>query len=822
MAKVRKQRSRAAKKTRSRRRWRRPLLILLAVSAVGIVWVAWPFWKLAGQFGAQPSKQPSRLYGQPFEMRAGAPLTPVILVRELEDMGYTLEESDELIPGTFHATGTEVEVFRRSFPTAAGPDGGDRLRIGFSDGTVASIQSDGSSVPAAVLDPPLIASYYGPDLRERRPVGLDELPEDLILSVLAAEDAEFLEHTGLSFKSILRAAWVNLWAQEVRQGGSTLTQQLVKNLYLTHERRLVRKLREAVLAVMIELRFEKRQILQAYLNEIYWGRSGSVNLMGVGAAAWAYFGKDPGSLTLAESALLAGMIQSPSHLSPLHHPEAAGKRRDAVLGRLVQLRWVTHERAEGASKEPVRVTQEPLIARRAPYFTDAVEQEAKQRFGIESLRDAGYVLHSTLRLDNQRQAEGAVDWGLEALEDGWEKGRKTAAPLQAALISVDPRSGGILAYVGGRDYGTSQFDRVTQARRQAGSAFKPVVYAAAFERHLVHPASLIEDAPLTVQLAGQRWSPQNSDGKYRGLVSVRAALEQSLNVPTARLANRIGLERIVDLAHRLGIRGHLDPFPALALGAMEVTPIELATVYATLAAGGRRPTLHGLVAVYDREDQVVAGQPVPPGTPVLDEDVAFLITHLLQGVLDRGTGRGARTQGLEDALAGKTGTTNDRRDSWFAGYSPDRASLVWVGYDDNQKTRLSGARAALPIWARFVYEVRPADGYPAFVRTPGVVAAWIDPTTGGLATTRCPAVQGELFLRDFAPHQICPSHRRGRPLEQPEGLEVEKKRHPFKDWLRMLGKKNETRARPTPVTATPTAAPPGRRSGRSPSTANRP
>ncbi len=792
MPKVRKKRIRANKKKRPRRRWRRALGILLGVSIVAAGWVIWPFWELAGQFGTQPTKQPSRLYGQPFEVRTDAPLTPAALTRQLENAGYVATDSAELTPETFRATGSQVEVFRRTFSTADGIRGGDRLQITFRNGNVAAINREGSSIPSAVLDPPLVASYYGPDLRERRPVGLDELPEDLILAVLAAEDAEFLEHTGLSLKSILRAAWVNLSAREVRQGGSTLTQQLVKNLYLTHERRLARKLREAVLAVIIELRFEKREILQAYLNEIYWGRSGSVNLMGVGAAAWAYFGKDPGSLTLAESALLAGMIQSPSYLSPLQHPEAARKRRDAVLGRLVQLLWVTHERADAASKEPIRVTAEPLVARRAPYFADAVEEEAAQRFGIDSLRDAGYVLHSTLRLEDQRQAEEAVGWGVEALEDGWEKGRKTATPLQAALISVDPQSGGILAYVGGRDYGTSQFDRVTQARRQAGSAFKPVVYAAAFERHVAHPASLIEDAPLTVQLAGQRWSPQNSDGKYRGLVSARAALEQSLNVPTARLANRIGLERIVDLAQRLGIRRHLDPFPALALGAMEVTPIEMATVYATFAAAGRRPTLHGLVAAYDREGRPVSGQPIPPGTPALSEDVAYLVTNVLQGVLDRGTGRGARVQGLEDALAGKTGTTNDRRDSWFAGYSPDRATLVWVGYDDNQETRLSGARAALPIWARFSFKARPTGGYPAFARTPGVVAVWIDPTTGGLATTRCPAIHGELFLRDFVPVGVCPNHRRGRPLAQPEGIEVEDERHPFRRWLDMLGGKRET------------------------------
>ncbi len=640
----------------------------------------------------------------------------------------------------------------------------------------------------AADEAPLLASYYGPDLRERRPMGLDELPEELILSVLAAEDAYFLEHRGFSLAGIARAAWVNLRAQEVRQGGSTLTQQLVKNLYLTHQRTLIRKLREVVLAVFLELRYEKRAILEAYLNEIYWGRSGSVDLMGVGAAAWAYFGKHPAELELAESALLAGMIISPATRNPLRHPDAARERRDFVLGRLTQLGWLPADRLEQASRQEVALVRQPLVTRRVPWFAAAMEDEARRRFGIETLADAGYVLHSTLSLDDQRQAEAAVRWGAEALEKGWEKNRKTTSPLESALISVDPGSGGILAYVGGRNYGRSQFDRVTRARRQAGSAFKPIVYLTAFADRVATPATLLEDAPYTMRLAGQRWSPQNSDGEYRGWIRAREALEKSLNVPTARLAMRVGLERVIETARSMGLSGRLEPYPALALGAMEVSPLEMATVYATLAGGGRRPALHGLTAVYDRHGDAVPGAPIPPPTRVLAEDVAFLTNRVLQGVLDRGTGRGAREQGIEDPLAGKTGTTNSRRDSWFAGYSPERCTLGWVGYDDNSKTRLSGARAALPIWARFTHRVRPAGGYSDFSRPAGVVTALIDPGTGALATTRCPTWQEEVFLSDFVPSLTCPEHRgwKARPLEQPPGVEPERQRHPFRRWLEML------------------------------------
>ncbi len=777
------------------RRWPRVLVILLLLAAGALGWLIWPFWQLSGQFGTQPVKQPSRLYGAPAELRVGGRPAADALAAELESMGYRrLDASRSLAAGTFRFADGEITVFRRRFPAPEVSAGRDRLRVIFRDGVISGIEAEGVPLSSARLDPPLIASYYGPDLRERRPIDLDQLPEETILAVLAAEDANFLEHAGFSFIGTLRAAWVNMRAREVRQGGSTLTQQLVKNLYLTQRRTLLRKLQEVVLAVFLELRYDKHAILQAYLNEIYWGRSGSVDLMGIGAASWAYFGKHASRLDLGESALLAGIIPTPAILSPPVDPEAARQRRDFVLGRLAQLGWLAMDRLEQAGQRDIETTRGPLIARRSPYFAAIVEDEARRRFAVDSLADAGYVLHSTLSIGDQKLAEEAVAWGIEELEHGWEKDRKTKTPLEAALISVDPGTGRILAYVGGRNFARSQFDRVANARRQAGSAFKPIVYAAAYADRLATPATFLEDAPLMVRLAGREWSPRNSDGEYRGWTSSRTALEKSLNVPTARLALEVGLDRVVETARHMGVTGRLEPYPALALGAMEVSPAELATVYATFAAGGRRPTLHALSAVYDRRGIEVAGKPVPPPESVLAENVAWVVNKVLQGVLDRGTARGARHQGIEDALAGKTGTTNDRRDSWFAGYAPERLSLVWVGYDDNSKTRLSGARAALPIWSRFTLDVRPPGGYSDFPRPAGAVTAVIDPDTGGLATDRCPRLAEEVFLSDFVP-ALCPDHSgwRARPLEQPGGVEVEKKKkHPFKRWLEMLkGRKRQ-------------------------------
>jgi penicillin-binding protein 1B len=653
---------------------------------------------------------------------------------------------------------------------------------------IARVALDGREVPRARLDPPLLATYYGDDLLERRPVEVEEVPEELVAAVLAAEDATFFRHGGISPSGVLRAAWVNLRGGEIRQGGSTLTQQLVKNLYLTHDRTVGRKLREAVLAVLLEARYDKREILEAYLNEIYLGASGGVNLIGVGAAARAYFGRQAGELDLGECALLAGMIQSPATYSPLARPEAARERRDRVLGRMVELGLVPAERAAAARGRPVAPRPQPPARRRAPYFADAAAREAAERFGAGELADAGYALLSTLDAAEQAQAEAALAWGLEALER--ERRQGNGSPLQGAMVSIDPVTGEILAYVGGRDYAQSQFDRAGQARRQAGSAFKPVVYAAAFEDGVAAPSSLVEDAPLTVRLAGREWSPQNYDDEFHGWVTVRTALEQSFNVATARMALQVGLPRVVEVAHALGVGARLEPVPALALGAFEVSPVELATVYATFAAGGERPPVHGLAAVVDPRGRPLAGRPPPPRARAVSAETAYLLTSVLEGVLDRGTASVVRRWGLEEVLAGKTGTTNGRRDNWFAGYSPDRATVVWVGYDDNSKTRFSGSRAALPIWVRFTARVRPAGGYPTFPQPPGIVTAVVDPESGELATDACPQALTEVFRAGRVPDRLCRLHADpwAVPVPQPAGVEVPERDddHPFRRWLRRV------------------------------------
>lgn len=743
---------------------------VLLVAAAAAWWLIAPSWALLGELGGATVTQPTRIYGQPHVLRVGAPLDLGNLVRDLEVQGYRPAPGGGPPPtGRLRAHGSEVlHVGVRRAPTPGGILPPRLLEVRVRAGQIVALRAGGQVVGSVALEPPLLATFYGPRRLERRPVTLADLNNDLVRAVLAAEDDSFFRHGGLSLTGVLRALWVDLSGGEIRQGGSTVTQQLARNLFLSHERTLARKVREAALAVALELELGKWEILESYLNVVYLGVRDGVNIIGVGAAARAYFGKDARELSLAEAAALAGMIAAPGSSSPLASPERCRQRRDWVLKRLADLEWVEAERVRDALAEPVEAAPEPLAPRHAPYFAEAVRREVAETWRIKALEDRGLTVLTTLSLADQRAAGRAVTEGLAALERGRRASRD---PLQAALVSLDPRSGAVLAYVGGRDWSASQFDRAGSARRPPGSAFKPVVYAAAFARGALTPASLLDDSPLSLVMGGKPWTPQNDDGNYLGPVSARRALEDSRNVPAVRAALAVGLDEVAALARRLGVTSPLEPLPSLALGAFAVSPLELATVYGTFAAGGMRPRTHGVTAVLDAAGRPLARRaPHPLPVPALSPEATFLVTSVLQGAIERGTGRGVRSAGLADPLAGKTGTSNDRRDAWFAGYAPERATVVWVGHDSNAATRLSGATGALPIWSRFTRAVRPPGGYGELARPAGVVKVLIDPATGALATTRCPITVEEYFLAGHAPTALCPLHAgwRARPLPQDE------------------------------------------------------
>ena len=688
---------------------------------------------------------------------SGQVLAPSVSVRAVDlagtlaRLGYVETRAEPRAPGQFRRSDAAWDVVLRE----------DRARIhlDLAEDRIARVLREGRDVHAAALEGEVLAGRGEEPGEEYRPIRLAEAPRVLVDAVLAIEDRRFFQHGALDPRGLARAAWANLRARKVAEGGSTLTQQLVKSRLLSPERTLMRKLREAWLASLVEWRYSKSEILEAYLNEVYLGQRGALAIRGVGAAARAYFAKEVHQLTPGEAALLAGMMRAPNTYSPAVDPDRARERRDIVLARMRDLGMLDSASCERARREPLRGLAGPRAGQSAPYFADHVRGEVEQRFG------QGTRIVTTLDLSLQRFAENAVASGLDQLESRWPRLRRhdPRARLQAALVAIDPVTGEIRAFVGGRDYQSSQFDRVALARRQPGSAFKPFVYLTALRPHHGYQpltaATIVDDTPVTIMVDGRPWSPRNYENRYEGPVSVRRALEQSLNAATVRVAQRVGSPAIVDTARALGLGEKMTTVPAVALGAFEVTPLDLARAYAPFATGGLLPgSIRSVRSVYQSDGAAIATAQTPPNVSVLSAPEAFLMTSLLEGVIRSGTARSAQGLGVHGSVAGKTGTTNDGRDAWFAGYSSRLVAVVWVGFDNGEPHGLSGAAAALPIWARFMKQALDAYPAPDFAVPDGITTADIDPTNGKLAGDACPLVVRETFLRGTEP-EPCDEHR---------------------------------------------------------------
>jgi penicillin-binding protein 1B len=597
-------------------------------------------------------------------------------------------------------------------------------------------------------------------------VRYDELPDHLVKAVLAIEDRRFFSHPGLDPFRIAGAAIRNFRAESYVQGGSTITQQLCKNFFLTPERTVQRKLQEALLAFVLERRAEKKAILELYLNEIYLGQSGSFSINGVGEAARMYFRKDVGNLTLPESALLAGMIQSPNPYNPFRHKERATERRNAVIRAMNDAGFIDEATMKASLEEPLQVERGTLDSSEAPYFIDLVRTQLHQRYDPKDLTTQNLEVHTTLDVQLQSLAQEALAKGLANVEK-MVKRKGERPPVQGSLIALEPASGNVVALVGGRSYGSSQYNRVIEAKRQPGSTFKPFVYLAAFEATFedsalppITAATVVEDAPAVFFYEDKEYIPQNYEDKYLGYVTLRKALANSLNVATVKVAEMVGYDRIVNLwAKKLAIDPNIQPFPALSLGAFEATPYQMAIAFNVLANGGLKIEPVTVLRVADDKGGVIEQYRPEVPKQVVRPESAFLVTNMLRSVLNEGTAASARALGFAPDAAGKTGTTNDLRDAWFAGFTPDLLCIVWVGYDDNVPTGLSGARAALPIWVEFMkgalqgVETRPFD-----VPAEGIVFIDVDKETGLLATPRCPKVIAEAFIPGTEPQERCGAH----------------------------------------------------------------
>ncbi len=699
---------------------------------------------------------PTRIYARPIVLAPGADADRQRVEHQLQRLGYQRARRSRVGVGEYYLGSSEWIIGRRPFRLydRLDPGGVAVVRLGYGD-RVWSVSDDrGRRLEQLALEPEVLATL-GPSHEDRMPVPLSAFPPHLIDAVLSIEDQRFYEHHGLDFTRILGAARANLRAGRVVQGASTITQQLAKNLFLSPRRSPIRKAREAAMALVLEDRHTKDEILAAYLNEVYLGQDGAFAIHGIGRAAQFFFGQDVSQLTLGQSALLAGLIRGPNLYSPFRHPARAQERRDLVLRLMLERGVIAEDRYEEAREPPLRLRPKSERTRRGRYFVDHVVARLADE-GTTQAIDAGLSVFTTLDLRLQRLAEEAVREGLARLEreDPELLTAGEGKPVEAALVAINPRTGEILAMVGGRDYGRSQFNRAVHAHRQPGSAFKPVVALAALSQHGGHTlASTLEDQPLSLETPAGVWQPVNYDGRFRGTVTLRDAIERSLNVPFARLGLDIGPERIIETARNLGLTSRLNPVPSIALGAFEVTPLELTRAFGVLAATGFRADPHTTLGIVDVKGEVIE-QAKLEGEWAFDPAETYLVTSALSGAVDRGTGRGLRHHGYHGPVAAKSGTTNGFRDAWFVGYTPKLAVGVWVGFDDARSLGLPGSRAALPIFARFMRNAIGPEGGPDFSMPNGVEITEIDQETGLLGGPGCRG-EPEVFLRGTAPQESC-------------------------------------------------------------------
>jgi len=673
------------------------LRLAIATLVLGAAYAAWLDIRVRSQFEGRRWQVPARIYARPLELYPGAPVSQQDLVRELDAVGY--HRTARLArPGSYRVDGRSLALRTRSFAFWDGEEPERRLSVHFDGTGVAALRDAGGDTPLARLEPLLVDRIHPAHQEDRILVRLDEVPRVLVAALLAVEDRRFFEHRGVSLRGMARALIANLRAGSTVQGGSTLTQQLAKSFFLTAERSLWRKLNDIAIALILEMRYSKEAILESYLNEVYLGQDGPRSVHGFGLAARHYFGRRLEELNLPEAALLAGLVKGPSLYNPRRHPERARSRRDLVIGQMAELGMISEALASRARAAPLGVSARAGAAgARHAAFVDLVRRQLARDYRDEDLRSAGLRVFTTLDPSVQHAAEQALAGTLDAIEQ-----RRAAEQrgLEGAVVVTAPDTGEVLALVGGRDPDARGFNRALDARRPVGSLIKPVVYLAALsEPRRFSLTTLVADSPVRVKGArGEPWEPKNYDGKLHGDVPLITALAQSYNLASVRLGLDVGLGRVVELLADLGVDERVRRYPSLLLGAVELSPVTVAGVYQSIAAGGFRQPLRAIREVTDARGRPLERYGLEV-RQVADPRAAFLVRRAMEEVLISGTGRAAADAAPPAVrLAGKTGTTDDLRDSWFAGFGGGRLAVVWVGRDDNRSARLTGASGALRVW----------------------------------------------------------------------------------------------------------------------------
>jgi penicillin-binding protein 1B len=690
---------------------------------------------------------PAKVYARPLELFVGQKLAKDDFLKELDALGYR-RESAVAGPGGVSVAGNNIELHSRGFQFYESTEPSQRVRVRFSGDYVAGLtQASGGNLAVARLEPLLIGGLYPAHQEDRVLIKLEQVPPYLVETLVAIEDREFFNHFGVSPKGIARAVWINTTAGQLRQGGSTLTQQLVKNFYLTNERTLVRKATEAMMAVLLELHYEKTDILEAYLNEVFLGQDGQRAVHGFGLASQYFFSQPLSELQIDQVALLVGMVKGPTFYNPRRNPERALERRNLVLDVLAEQGVASPEIVAAAKQKPLGVTQRGSMADSSfPAFLDLVKRQLREDYQEQDLTEEGLRIFTSFDPILQLKAETALADSLKRLS-----GRKGVDEVEAGMVVTNPESGEVQALIGSRQPRFAGFNRALDAVRPIGSLIKPAIYLAALERPSQYTlTSLIEDKPFSIKgQDGQVWSPQNYDRKAHGTIYLYQGLANSYNLSSAKLGLEVGVPTVLQTLERLGVEHKWPAYPSMLLGAGGLSPINVANMYQTLANGGFNTPLRGIRNVLTADGEPLKRYPYQIQQR-FDSGAIYLLQNAMQRTMSEGTGRSVYNQLPRSlALAGKTGTSNDSRDSWFAGFSQDLLAVVWLGRDDNGPTPLTGASGALQVWTEFM---RKADPLPLDMPLPdNVVQAWVDANTGMGSDPSCPNVVQMPYIRGSQP-----------------------------------------------------------------------
>ncbi len=706
---------------------------------------------------------PSRVYSDATPLVPGLDYPRAILEPKLNHVGYHEVSQRVSTPGEYRYVGKSLEIYLQNFDYPDMEFGATPVIVAFDGDEVRSIRrlADNVTLRGIRLEPELITSIFDNEMEDRLPVSIKAVPRHVIDAIIATEDKNFYHHEGISIRGTIGALITDLRSGQWTHGGSTLTQQLVKNFYLSPERTWRRKGVEALMAVLLEARYNKEEILESYLNEIYLGQNGAVQIVGVEQASQLYFGKHVTYLTLPEAATLAGMIRSPNVLSPLKYPDRAKPRRDTVLKLMLEQNKISQAEYEAAVASPLSVSRFPRTSRSAPFFVDLVMRQLRETYPETQLKTEGLRIFTTLDTIMQRSAEQALEGGIAGLAKKYKHIRTSPTPLEGVILTIQPGTGYVKALVGGRNYSKTQFNRAIQAKRQPGSLFKPFVYVTAMDpalgQNAYTPATVLEDSPIAVQVGKAVWRPQNYDLRFHGNVPLREALANSYNIPAVRAAIKAGVPNVIKTATSIGVQSRLEPYPSIALGSFEVTPLEIAFAYSVFANLGVKAEPVSILAVATRDGKLLESREVKMKR-VAPASVCYVVNDILQDVFNSGTAAKVRQYGFTRAFAGKTGTTNNYRDAWLVGYSPRILTLVWIGFDDGHSVRLAGGEACIPIWTAHMNRVEGIVPDVDWKRPDDVITRVIDPESGMLATPYCPQQRREIFVAGTEPTSVCPLH----------------------------------------------------------------